>query len=74
MGRGLVIGSYNSVEILIKRGKAFYSYALEAIDRGDYDLVLFFLEQAAQLRLKALLLRLLGFAPKEYVLESFWEF
>jgi len=74
LGRGLVIGSYNSVEILIKRGKAFYSYALEAIDRGDYDLVLFFLEQAAQLRLKALLLRLLGFAPKEYVLESFWEF
>ena len=49
------------MEILVKRSKSFYNYALEALSRGDFDLALFLLEQAAQLRVKALLLRLLGF-------------
>jgi HEPN domain-containing protein len=58
------MGSYSHVEILVKRSKSFYNYALEALSRGDFDLALFLLEQAAQLRVKALLLRLLGFTPR----------
>jgi HEPN domain-containing protein len=58
------MGSYSQVEILVKRSKSFYNYALEALGRGDFDLALFLLDQAAQLRIKALLLRLLGLPLK----------
>jgi HEPN domain-containing protein len=34
------MGSYNYEETLIRRSKALYTYALEAINRGDYDLTL----------------------------------
>jgi HEPN domain-containing protein len=65
-GGGAWMESYSHVEVLVRRSKSFYSYALEAFSRGDFDLALFLLEQAAQLRVKALLLRLLGFIPKEH--------
>jgi len=39
----------------------FYDYALIAFERGDYDITVFMCEQAAQLSLKAILLRILGF-------------
>jgi HEPN domain-containing protein len=63
---GMGMGSHDHVDILVRRSKSFYSYALEALSRGDFDLALFLLEQATQLRVKALLLRLLGFIPKEH--------
>jgi len=49
---------------LIKRSKIFYVYALMAFERGDYDMTLFMCEQSVQLRIKAVLLRLLGYIPK----------
>ena len=61
------------MEILVKRSKSFYNYALEALSRGDFDLALFLLKQAAQLRVKALLLRLLGFTPGGVGSGSCWE-
>jgi len=58
--------TYSYVEILLRRSRLFYDYAQEALARGDYDFGVFFLEQPAQLRLKALLLRLLDFIPREH--------
>jgi len=43
---------------LVERSRRFYETALVQIDRGFYDLAAFSLEQALQLFLKALLLRL----------------
>ncbi len=43
---------------LVERSRRFYETALVQIDRGFYDLAAFSLEQALQLYLKALLLRL----------------
>ena len=53
--------SMSCVELLYKRGRMFYDYALIAFERGDYDITVFMCEQAAQLSLKAILLRILGF-------------
>ena len=53
--------SMSCVELLYKRGRMFYDYALIAFERGDYDISVFMCEQAAQLSLKAILLRILGF-------------
>jgi len=36
-----------------------------AFERGDYDMTLFMCEQSVQLRIKAVLLRLLGYIPKD---------
>ena len=56
--------SMNYVELLYKRGRMFYDYAIVAFERGDYDMTVFMCEQAAQLSLKAILLRILGFIPR----------
>jgi HEPN domain-containing protein len=60
------MGSMNHVELLQRRSRAFYDYASTALERGDYDVVAFMCEQAARLRLKALLLRMLGFMPRSH--------
>jgi HEPN domain-containing protein len=60
------MGAMNHVELLQRRSRAFYDYASTALERGDYDVVVFMCEQAAQLRLKALLLRILGFTPRSH--------
>ena len=58
--------SYDFVELLKKRSRAFLKYSQEAFNRGDYDLACFFAEQAAQLRLKSLILRILGMVPRTH--------
>jgi HEPN domain-containing protein len=60
------MGAMNHVELLQRRSRAFYDYASTALERGDYDVVVFMCEQAAQLRLKALLLRMVGFVPRSH--------
>jgi len=58
------LGSIEEVELLRRRARSFARYAEEANDRGDFDLACFFAEQALQLRLKSLILRILGFMPR----------
>jgi len=60
----LAMGSMDVVDQLRRRSKTFYEYARVAFERGDYDLSVFMYEQSVQLRLKALLSRLLGFMPR----------
>jgi len=47
-----------------------YNYALSALENGDYDIAVFICEQAAQLCLKATLLRILGFIPRGHGLRE----
>ena len=42
------------VEILLKRAEGFLKDALEDLKRGDYDLAMFHIEQACQLKAKIL--------------------
>jgi HEPN domain-containing protein len=65
------MSSMSLIEVMQKRSRKFYEYALRALERGDYDMVMFMYEQAAQLRLKALLLRILGFTPRSHQLREF---
>jgi len=58
------MGSIDLVELLKKRSSLFYEYAREALSRGHYDMAMFHAEQALQLRLKALALRILGYIPR----------
>ncbi len=58
------MSSMDYFELLRKRSTAFYRQARKAFEGGDYDVAVFLCEQAAQIRLKALLLRLLGFTPR----------
>ncbi|MEM0225858.1 MAG: HEPN domain-containing protein [Thermofilaceae archaeon] len=58
------MGSIEHVEILRRRSLLFRDYAAEALQRGHYDLAAFYAEQALQLRLKSLLLRILGYVPR----------
>jgi len=60
------VGSIDYVNTLRERGRLFYMYAREALERGHYDLALFYAEQAAQLRAKALILRVAGFVPRSH--------
>ena len=52
------------VEALRRRGGEFLEEAREALQRGHYDLVCFFSEQAVQLYLKSVLLERLGDYPR----------
>lgn len=58
------MSSMDYVELLRRRSEAFYRQSRKAFEGGDYDVAVFLCEQAAQIRLKALLLRLLGFTPR----------
>lgn len=56
--------SYEYVSLLKRRSLTFMKYAHEAIKEGEYDIACFFAEQAVQLSLKALILRVLGYVPR----------
>ncbi len=64
------MSSMRDVELLRRRSAGFLSHAREALQRGEYDLACFFAEQALQLRLKALLLRMLGVLPRTHGLRE----
>ncbi len=57
-------------EILDKRAREFLAEAKEALEHGRYDLACFFAEQAAQLYLKAILLKLAGEYPRTYQIRT----
>ncbi|MCC6020359.1 MAG: HEPN domain-containing protein [Thermoproteaceae archaeon] len=57
------MSSIDLVGMLRERAEKFLRYACLARDNGDYDAAMFFAEQAARLRIKASLLRMLGFIP-----------
>jgi len=54
------------VESMVRRARKFLQLAGEAMGSGDYDVAVFLLEQAAQLRIKALLLRVFGGYPRTH--------
>jgi len=60
------MGSMDYVEVLRRRAVLFHEYAEEALSRGHFDLAVFHAEQALQLRLKSLLLRLMGYVPRTH--------
>ena len=56
--------SYEYVSLLKRRSLTFMKYAHKAIKEGEYDIACFLAEQAVQLSLKALILRVLGYVPR----------
>ena len=64
------MGSLRHVELLRRRARRFLSYAEEALRLGDYDLACFYADQAAQLAVKACLLRLTGHMPRVHGLRE----
>ena len=67
---GWGLGSYDHVERLKRRSEGFLAHASIALDRGDFDLACFYAEQAAQLRLKALFLRMFGHIPRAHSIRA----
>ena len=55
-----MMSSFEEFQILIKRAKDFLVEAEEAIQNNRFDLSSFFAEQAVQLYLKAVLLKIVG--------------
>ena len=58
------VGASKEVEILERRARWFLESAKTNLEKGRYDLACFEAEQAAQLALKALLLRGAGYTPR----------
>jgi len=56
------------IDFLKKRAKAFLECAKSDFSRGNYDLVLFHIEQFIQLYLKHLILKRIGVFPKTHSL------
>ncbi len=54
------------MELLRRRSRAYYEYSREAFERGDFDIAIFMAEQAAQLCVKAVILRVLGYIPRTH--------
>lgn len=64
------MGAWREYETLTRRAAAFWRHALEALDRGEYDLACFLAEQAVQLKIKALLVRVAGYTPRGHGLRE----
>jgi HEPN domain-containing protein len=60
------LSSIDYVELLRRRSKTYYEYSQEAFERGDYDIAIFMVGQAAQLRVKSVILRILGYTPRTH--------
>ncbi len=60
------MSTHNHVRVLRERASKFLQYSIEALERGEYDLSCFFAEQAVQLRLKSLILRIYGSLPRTH--------
>ena len=56
--------SYERIERLLGRAKGFFEGVHFHIDRRNYDIAVFNMEQALQLYLKAVLLKLTGLYPE----------
>jgi len=58
------MGSIDFVELLKNRSSLFHEYARGALARGHRGMAVLHAEQALQLRLEALALRMLGHIPR----------
>ena len=56
--------------LLVERARSFRRMARLALQEGDYDIAVFAFEQAAQLRVKACMLRLFGEIPRVHRLRE----
>jgi len=56
------------IKIFLKRAESFIKDAMVDLERGDYDLAMFHIEQACQLIVKAKLLDLTGYFEKTHSL------
>jgi HEPN domain-containing protein len=54
------------VELLRRRSKTYYEYSREASEMGDFDIVMFMAEQAAQPHVKSPILRVLSYTPRTH--------
>ena len=60
------MSSIDYVELLRRRSKTYYEYSQEAFERGDYDIAIFMVGQAAQLCVKSVILRILDYTPRTH--------
>ena len=60
------MNAYEHVERLKRRARRFLAHAHTALRDGDFDIACFCAEQAAQPRLKALFLRMVGYVPRTH--------
>lgn len=58
------VAHVDEYRLLVRRARWFLEEAREALGRGRYDLACFLAEQAAQLRVKAALYKLVGDYPR----------
>ncbi|MEM5820890.1 MAG: HEPN domain-containing protein [Candidatus Aenigmatarchaeota archaeon] len=61
------------MEVLKKRSKEFFKKALESFEKGEFNFVMFFCEQAIQLFLKYLIAEKFGEFPKTHSLKKLIE-
>ena len=61
------------IDLYLRRAEAFIEHARYDWERGNYDLCLFHLEQAAQLFIKARLLAVQGWFPRTHFLRRLLE-
>ena len=64
------MSSGEEYRLIVRRAQWFLEEAREALRAGRYDVACFLAEQAAQLRVKAALLRLVGEAPRGHQLRT----
>jgi len=62
----IAISSLESVDIMLKKSKMFLNSAKGNIERKLYDVACFDADQAAQLFLKAHILKFIGFVPRTH--------
>ena len=58
------------IKILLRRAESFIRDSMIDLNKGDYDLALFHIEQACQLIIKAKLLETVGFYEKTHSLRK----
>jgi len=66
----MIISSLDSVNILLKKSEMFLNSAKGNIERKLYDVACFEADQAAQLFLKAYILKFMGFVPRTHSIRT----
>jgi len=66
----MIISSLDSVNILLKKSEMFLNSAQGNIERKLYDVACFEADQAAQLFLKAYILKFMGFVPRTHSIRT----
>ena len=64
------MGSIDDVDRLLRRAERFRRDAVAAYNEGYYDVACFYAEQAVQLKIKAYILRNLGFMPRIHAIRE----